>query len=82
MREIARLTHTQPGTLHKELTKLAQAGNLKKTEQSNQLWYQATTRCAVFGSVASGKATATSDIDLLLVGDLSFTLFGGGPRLP
>jgi predicted nucleotidyltransferase len=27
---------------------------------------------AVFGSVASGKATATNDIDLLLVGDLSF----------
>ena len=27
---------------------------------------------AVFGSVASNKATATSDIDLLLVGDLSF----------
>ncbi|RVU34420.1 nucleotidyltransferase domain-containing protein [Rheinheimera riviphila] len=106
VREIARLTHTQPGTLHKELTKLAQAGILKKTEQGNQLWYQADTRCvvfeelasilrktsgladvlrqallpvadqlqfaAVFGSVASNKATATSDIDLLLVGDLSF----------
>jgi predicted nucleotidyltransferase len=106
VREIARLTHTQPGTLHKELTKLAQAGILQKTEQGNQLWYQADTRCvvfeelasilrktsgltdvlrqallpvadqlqfaAVFGSVASGKATAASDIDLLLVGDLSF----------
>lgn len=108
VREIARLTHTQPGTLHKELTKLAQAGILKKTEQGNQLWYQADTRCvvfeelasilrktsgladvlrqallpvadqlqfaAVFGSVASGKATATSDVDLLLVGDLSFAV--------
>jgi predicted nucleotidyltransferase len=106
VREIARLTHTQPGTLHKELTKLAQAGILKKTEQGNQLWYQADTRCvvfeelasilrktsgladvlrqalipvadqlqfaAVFGSVASNKATATSHIELLLVGDLSF----------
>jgi len=106
VREIARLTHTQPGTLHKELTKLAQAGILKKTEQGNQLWYQADTRCvvfeelasilrktrgladvlrqalllvadqlqfaAVFGSVASNKATATGDIDLLLVGDLTF----------
>ena len=29
MREIARLTHTQPGTLHKELAKLAEAGILK-----------------------------------------------------
>ena len=27
---------------------------------------------AVFGSVASNKATATSEIDLLLVGDLTF----------
>lgn len=106
MREIARLTHTQPGTLHKELTKLAQAGILKKTQQGNQLCYQADTSCvvyeelasilrkttgladvlrqallpvsdqlqcaAVFGSVASGKATANSDIDLLLVGELSF----------
>jgi predicted transcriptional regulator len=33
VREIARLTHTQSGNLHKELTKLAQAGILKKTEQ-------------------------------------------------
>ncbi len=106
VREIARLTNTQPGTLHKELTKLAQAGILTRTEQGNQLWYQADTRCvvfeelasilrktsgladvlqqallpvlgklqfvAVFGSVASGKATATSDIDLLLVGDITF----------
>ena len=106
MREIARLTQTQPGTLHKELTKLAQAGILKKTQQGNQLCYQADTSCvvyeelasilrkttgladvlrhallpvsdqlnfaAVFGSVASGKATASSDIDLLMVGELSF----------
>lgn len=106
VREIARLTNTQPGTLHKELTKLAQAGILTRTEQGNQLWYQANTRCVVFeelasilrktsgladvlqqvllpvlgklqfvvvfGSVASGKATASSDIDLLLVGDVTF----------
>lgn len=39
VREIARLTHTQPGTLHKELTRLAQAGILTRTEQGNQLWY-------------------------------------------
>lgn len=106
VREIARLTNTQPGTLHKELTKLALAGILKKTEQGNQLWYQADTDCvvfeelasilrkttgltdvlrqallpiteqlqcvAVFGSMASGKAHANSDIDLLLIGELSF----------
>lgn len=105
VREILRLTHAQPGTLHKELTK-AQACILTRTEQCNQRWYQADTRCVVFedlasilrktsglaavlrqallpvspklqfaagfGSVASGKATATSNIDLLLVGDLRF----------
>ncbi|WP_419570720.1 nucleotidyltransferase domain-containing protein [Rheinheimera sp.] len=106
VREIARLTHTQPGTLHKELSKLAEAGILSCQQQGNQLWYQANRQCpvfeelaailrktsglaeqlrlalqpvqqqllvaAVFGSEASGKATASSDIDLLLVGDLSF----------
>lgn len=35
VREIARLTNTQPGTLHKELTKLAQAGILTRAEQGN-----------------------------------------------
>lgn len=106
VREIARLTNTQPGTLHKELTKLAEVGILKKAFQGNQLCYQADTNCivfeelagimrktsgladvlrlalqpvtgqlqfaAVYGSVASGKATANSDVDLLLVGDLGF----------
>ncbi|PKM20554.1 MAG: DNA polymerase subunit beta [Gammaproteobacteria bacterium HGW-Gammaproteobacteria-15] len=106
VREIARLTNTQPGTLHKELTKLAEVGILKKAVQGNQLYYQADTNCivfeelagimrktsgladvlrlalqpvtgqlqfaAVYGSVASGKATANSDVDLLLVGDLGF----------
>ncbi|NRQ43347.1 nucleotidyltransferase domain-containing protein [Rheinheimera sp. YQF-2] len=106
MREIARLTHTQPGTLHKELAKLADAGILKKTLQGNQTYYQADANCilfdelssimrktsgladvlrhalqpltdklqfaAVYGSVASGKATSASDIDVLLVGNAGY----------
>lgn len=106
VREIARLTNTQAGTLHKELTKLADAGILQKAMQGNQLCYQADTSCvifeelasimrktsgladvlrlalqplttqlefaAVYGSVASGKATASSDVDVLLIGSLSF----------
>ena len=106
MREIARLTHTQPGTLHKELAKLAEAGILKKTLQGNQTYYQADPNCIVFdelssimrktsgladvlhlalqplanklqfatvyGSVASGKATSASDIDVLLVGNAGY----------
>lgn len=106
VREIARLTNTVPGTLHKELTKLAEAGILKKSLQGNQVLYQADSDCiifdelssilrktsglaevlrtallsltdrvriaAVFGSIASGKAKAGSDIDILLIGEISF----------
>ena len=106
VREIARLTDTVPGTLHKELSKLAQAGVLSKSQQGNQVSYQANKNCIiyeelasilrktsgltdiladalsplaeqidaalVFGSVASGKATEGSDIDLLIVGKPEF----------
>lgn len=106
VREIARLTGTLAGTLHKELSKLAEVGLLHKLEQGNQVVYQANRQAIifdelssilrktsgmaevltdalspylnrikfalVFGSIASGKATADSDIDLLIVGDLSF----------
>lgn len=107
VREIARLTDTVPGTLHKELTKLAEVGVLSKTRHGNQVSYQANRECViyeelasilrktsgvadvlvdalaplaeridvalVFGSVASGKATLGSDIDLLLVGKVGFS---------
>lgn len=107
VREIARLTGTVAGTLHKELSKLAEADLLSKTSQGNMVSYRANRDCPifeelasilrktsgladvlrdaltplkdfidaalVFGSVASGKATNDSDIDLLLVGDLGFT---------
>lgn len=106
VREIARLTGTLAGTLHKELSKLAEVGLLQKLVQGNQVLYQAnrqslifeelasilrkTTGIAdvlaealvirlsqiqfalVFGSVASGKATSNSDIDVLIVGELAF----------
>jgi predicted nucleotidyltransferase/predicted transcriptional regulator len=106
VREIARLTGTVAGTLHKELTKLAEVGLLQKLAQGNQVLYQANRQslifeelasilrktsgiaevladalaahlqqidfACVFGSVASGKASATSDIDVLIVGDLNF----------
>lgn len=106
VREIARLTSTQPGTLHKELSKLAEVGILKKSEQGNQVLYQADTTCVVFeelasimrktsglfdvirmalqplnksliyagvfGSVASGKATSGSDVDVLLIGNIGY----------
>lgn len=107
VREIARLTNTNAGTLHKELSKLAESGILLKSSRGNQVSYQAnrdgiifnelasilrkTSGVAdvlkdalqpvanqinvalVFGSVASGKATTGSDIDLLIVGSLDYT---------
>ncbi|XAH24642.1 nucleotidyltransferase domain-containing protein [Xylophilus sp. GW821-FHT01B05] len=104
VRELARLTDTAPGTLHKELSRLAEAGLLLRKAQGNQVRYQANRQCPVFeelaglmrkttgaaevlaqalaplappvalifGSVARGTETASSDIDLLVLADLGF----------
>jgi len=47
VREIARLTGTVAGTLHKELSKLADAGLLKKETEGNQVYYQTDLDCPV-----------------------------------
>lgn len=107
VREIARLTGTVAGTLHKELSRLADASILVKETSGNQVRYSANRDCIifdelasilrktsgvvdvlaealaplaegiasafVFGSVASGKETSASDIDLLIVGDVGFS---------
>ena len=107
VREIARLTDTVAGTLHKELSRLADAGLLLKDTVGNQVLYGANRDCPifeelasifrktsgvtdvlagvlasfsdrivaafVFGSMASGKKTAGSDVDLLVIGDVGFT---------
>lgn len=107
VREIARLTGTVAGTLHKELAKLAEAGVLVKKAAGNQVRYKANPDCPiideltsiirktsgiidvladallpladkisvafVFGSMAAGKETAGSDVDVLIVGDVSFS---------
>jgi len=106
VREIARLTGTVAGTLHKELTKLEHAGVLTKKMVGNQVRYSANPDCPiideltsilrktsgvvdvlavallplagkisvafVFGSMASGKETAGSDVDVLIVGSVGF----------
>ena len=107
MREIARLTGTVAGTLHRELTKLADVGVLVKKSAGNQLRYSANSDCPiideltsilrktsgivdvladallplaekisvalVFGSMASGKESTGSDVDVLIVGNVSFS---------
>ena len=104
VRELARQTGTAPGTLHKELARLAAAGLLLRKVQGNQVRYQANRQCPVFpelagllrkttgaaellakalaplqlrlalifGSLASGTETASSDVDVLVIGDLGF----------
>lgn len=106
VREIARLTGTSAGTLHKELARLEEAGVLTRRQVGNQLRYGANRACPVFeelsgilrktagladilrfaltelaprirvalvfGSMASGEARAGSDVDVLIVGDISF----------
>lgn len=106
LREIARLTGTVPGTLKRELTKLADAGVLVTEKSGNQVHYAANRDCPifgelagilrktsgladvladglmplagrieaafVFGSMASGKARAGSDIDLMVIGDADY----------
>ena len=52
VRELARLTETTPGTLHKELAKLAEVGLLQRERQGNQLRYQANRDCPVFAELA------------------------------
>ena len=105
-REIARRTGLAPGTITRELTRLAEVGLLKRQKRGNQQLYSADTagpiyaelasilrktsgmadvltqalapvapklRLAfVFGSVAQGRETTGSDVDLMLIGDISF----------
>ena len=65
VRELARLTGTNAGTLHKELTRLAQAGLLLRQEQGNQVRYQANRACPVFPELASLFRKTTGLIDVL-----------------
>lgn len=52
VRELARLTGTTPGTLHKELARLAAAGLLLREQQGNQIRYRANPACPVFPELA------------------------------
>jgi predicted nucleotidyltransferase len=52
VREIARLTSTSAGTLHKELARLAQAGVLRREKVGNQVRYGANRQCPIFPELA------------------------------
>ena len=52
VRELARLTGTTPGTLHKELARLAEVGLLLREKQGNQVRYRANRECPVYPELA------------------------------
>ena len=52
VRELARLTATTPGTLHKELARLAASGLLLREQQGNQVRYRANRDHPVFPELA------------------------------
>lgn len=106
VRELARLTGTSAGTLHKELSKLTKGGVLRRQEVGNQVRYGANRDCPVFeelasilrkttglvdvladalssvekqidlafvfGSLARGDQDSSSDVDMMVVGELGF----------
>ncbi|MCI2807820.1 nucleotidyltransferase domain-containing protein [Eoetvoesiella caeni] len=64
VREIARLTHTAPGTLHKELARLAEAGILERETRGNQLLYRANRNCPIYTELSGifRKTVGAADI--------------------
>lgn len=64
VRELARITGTTAGTLHKELARLAETGLLLREKQGNQVRYQANRQYPVFDELASlfRKTTGLADV--------------------
>ena len=64
VREIARLTDTAAGTLHKELARLAEVGLLVRESVGNQVRYSANRDCPVFEELASilRKTSGLADV--------------------
>ena len=65
VRELARLTGTTPGTLHKELSRLAAVGLLRREKQGNQVRYQANRKCPVFAELAGLFRKTSGLVDVL-----------------
>ena len=65
VRELARLTGTNAGTLHKELSRLAEAGLLLREQHGNQVLYQANRACPIFPELASLFRKTTGLVDVL-----------------
>ena len=66
VRELARLTGTSAGTLHKELTKLTAGGVLRRQEVGNQVRYSADRDCPVFEELVSILRKTSGLVDVLV----------------
>lgn len=83
VRELARQTGTTAGTLHRELSKLAEAGLLLRERQGNQVLYQANRACPVFEELAglfrktSGAVSVLQDALSGLAPQIRFALLFG-----
>lgn len=53
LREIARVTHTQPGTVRRELSLLARAGIIERFVQGNQARFRANESYPIYGELRS-----------------------------
>ncbi len=64
VREIARLTGVVPGSLHRELKQLHEAGLLLREEVGNQVRYYADRECPIFEELASifRKTSGLADV--------------------
>lgn len=65
VRELARLTDTHAGSLHRELARLADAGLLLRSTQGNQVLYQANRMSPVFQELAGLFRKTTGVVGVL-----------------
>lgn len=65
VREIARLTNTTAGTLHRELSKLAKANILLRELSGNQVYYQANRNFPIYPELTSILKKTSGLVDVL-----------------
>ncbi len=65
VREIARLTNTTAGTLHRELSKLAKANVLLRELSGNQVYYQANRNFPIYTELTSILKKTSGLVDVL-----------------
>ena len=65
LRELARVTNTQPGTLRRELTQLADAGVLGRERVGNLVRYKAKTDCPIYEELRGILKKTVGVVDVL-----------------